>query len=86
MEYVIGRRLYDATFIDGENRGSMITGKSTHNKRIDTTLERCFFKGVLSYFYEYVLVQWKENEILDSLGMDYHLVALSLRLSISTTN
>ncbi|KAH3895650.1 hypothetical protein DPMN_019815 [Dreissena polymorpha] len=53
--------------------GSMITGRSTHNQRIER-LWRDVFEGVLSYFY-HLFYYMEDNRILDSLNI-VHLIAL----------
>ena len=57
----------------GVDSGSMITGKSTHNQRIER-LWRDVFTGVLSYFYK-LFYSMEEEGILDPLN-ETHLACL----------
>ena len=47
----------------GSERGSMITGPSTHNQRIER-LWRDVFDGVLAFYYE-LFTFMEDNELLD---------------------
>lgn len=51
FDYMIAHR--------GSNRGSMITGKSTHNQRIEG-LWRDVFEGVLCLYYHFLLFYGRE--------------------------
>lgn len=64
-DYMISRR--------GVDRGSMITGKSTHNQRIER-LWRDVFEGVLCLYY-HLFYFMEDKQILDPLN-EHHIAAL----------
>lgn len=57
----------------GTDRGSIITGRSTHNQRIER-LWRDVFQGVLSYYY-HLFYFLEDQNLLDPLN-DQHIAAL----------
>ena len=57
----------------GRDRGSIITGRSTHNQRIER-LWRDVFQGVLSYYYN-LFYFLEDQSLLDPLN-DQHIAAL----------
>ena len=57
----------------GSNHGSIITGQSTHNQRIER-LWRDVFQGVLSYYY-HLFYFLEDQNFLDPIN-DKHIAAL----------
>ena len=57
----------------GTDRGSIISGRSTHNQRIER-LQRDVFQGVLSYYY-HLFYFLEDQNLLDPLN-DEHVAAL----------